>query len=134
MRALLLVLVVVGCSRSPAHGVGQDGAARASSSVSSSPSRGAPANGTGKTPPAGFVEAVVVGAGSVGPGHAVLLVDTGQRRAVPIFIGGTEGQSIELRLEREKPPRPLTHDLLDSALRELGARVHSARVVKLEDG
>ncbi|HEX6271389.1 MAG TPA: bifunctional nuclease family protein, partial [Polyangiaceae bacterium] len=44
------------------------------------------------------------------------------------------GRSIELRLEREKPPRPLTHDLLDSALRELGARVHSARVVKLEDG
>ena len=70
----------------------------------------------------------------MGAGHAVLLVDAEQRRAVPIFIGGTEGHSIELRLTGGKPPRPLTHDLFDSALTELGARVHSARVVKLEDG
>lgn len=70
----------------------------------------------------------------MGSGHAVLLVDAEQRRAVPIFIGGTEGHSIELRLTGGKPPRPLTHDLFDSALAELGARVHSARVVKLETG
>jgi len=57
-----------------------------------------------------------------------------QRRAVPIFVGGSEGHSIELRLTGAKPTRPLTHDLFDSALAELRARVHSARVVKLEGG
>jgi bifunctional DNase/RNase len=76
----------------------------------------------------------VAGAASLGAGHAVLLVDAEQRRAVPIFVGGSEGHSIELRLTGGKPPRPLTHDLFDSALAELKARVHSARVVKLEDG
>lgn len=76
----------------------------------------------------------MAGAAPIGAGHAVLLVDAEQRRAVPIFIGGSEGHSIELRLTGGKPPRPLTHDLFDSALAQLGARVHSARVVKLEGG
>ena len=80
------------------------------------------------------MEASVAGAAAMGAGHAVLLVDAEQRRAVPIFVGGSEGHSIELRLTGAKPTRPLTHDLFDSALAELRARVHSARVVKLEGG
>jgi bifunctional DNase/RNase len=84
--------------------------------------------------PEGFVEASVAGAAPIGAGHAVLLVDAEQRRAVPIFVGGSEGHSIELRLTGGKPTRPLTHDLFDSALAELRASVHSARVVKLEGG
>src|SRR5262249_29429298 len=48
--------------------------------------------------------------------------------ALPIFIGGTEGSSIDLRMKGEKPPRPLTHDLLDSILRELHASIVQVQV------
>lgn len=137
VRALLITaLVVLGCSRFSARA---DEKRRApaplvSASTASSTKSSTPANVPKARPPSGFVEATVAGAASLGAGHAVLLADAEQRRAVPIFIGGTEGHSIELRLTGGKAPRPLTHDLFDSALAELGARVHSARVEKLEGG
>jgi uncharacterized protein len=136
VRALLITaLVVLGCSRFSARADEKRRVpAPAVSSTVSQPKSSTPATAPKATPPSGFVEATVAGAASLGAGHAVLLVDAEQRRAVPIFIGGTEGHSIELRLTGGKAPRPLTHDLFDSALAELGARVHSARVEKLEGG
>lgn len=86
------------------------------------------------TPPDGFVGAAVIDAAPIGAGHAVLLVDEAQRRAIPIFVGGSEGLSIELRLAKQRYERPLTHDLFDKALGDLDARVHSARVVELRRG
>jgi bifunctional DNase/RNase len=80
------------------------------------------------------VRAAVVEAAPVGAGHAVLLVDEAQRSAIPIFVGGSEGLSIELRLTKQRYERPLTHDLFDKALSDLDARVHSARVVELKGG
>src|SRR5487761_2749542 len=53
-------------------------------------------------------------------GQAVLLVDAKQITVLPIFIGGTEALTIEMRLEGEKAARPLTHDLLSSLVHELG--------------
>jgi bifunctional DNase/RNase len=137
VRALLItVLVVSGCSRFSARAdeKRQAKAPRVSASAVSPPKSSTTANVQKAMPPSGFVEATVAGAASLGAGHAVLLVDAEERRAVPIFIGGTEGHSIELRLTGGKARRPLTHDLFDSALAELGARVHSARVEKLEGG
>lgn len=64
----------------------------------------------------------------------MLLVDEEQRRGIPIFVSGTEGLSIELRLAKQRYKRPLTHDLFERALTELDARVHSARVVELREG
>jgi bifunctional DNase/RNase len=93
-----------------------------------------PAGVPSAAPPPDFVRATVVGAPSVGAGHAVLLVDEEQRRGIPIFVSGTEGLSIELRLAKQRYKRPLTHDLFEQALTELDARVHSARVVELRDG
>jgi bifunctional DNase/RNase len=108
----------------------QSPAAKASSAAPKASSAGAPS----VVPPAGFVGATVIDAAPVGGGHAVLLVDDAQRRAIPIFVGGSEGLSIELRLAKQRYQRPLTHDLFDKALSDLDTRVHSARVVELKGG
>lgn len=50
---------------------------------------------------------------------------------LPIFIGGTEALSMDLRVKGDRYPRPLTHDLLDNALFALGSKVLQARVTKL---
>lgn len=53
----------------------------------------------------------IVGAGE---GAALLLFEPESERVLPIFIGGTEGLSIQLRMSGEHFQRPLTHDLLDA--------------------
>jgi len=42
----------------------------------------------------------------------VLLKDSLERRALPIYIGQDQAKAIISALEQHKPPRPLTHDLL----------------------
>jgi bifunctional DNase/RNase len=44
-------------------------------------------------------------------------------RSFPIVIGIVEIFAIDRRLKGIKPPRPMTHDLLDSVIEGLGARV-----------
>lgn len=46
----------------------------------------------------------------------VLLKDSGDRRALPIYIGQDQAKAIISALEKQTPPRPLTHDLLVSVL------------------
>ena len=41
----------------------------------------------------------------------VLLRDTEDRRALPIYIGQDQAKSIISALENQQAPRPLTHDL-----------------------
>ncbi len=41
----------------------------------------------------------------------VLLRDSGDRRALPIYIGQDQAKAIINALENQIPPRPLTHDL-----------------------
>ena len=62
-----------------------------------------------------------------------LLADPSEEVVVPIYIGGTEAASIHHRYEHTSASRPLTHDLFDSALHELGARVVRVQVDKLQD-
>jgi bifunctional DNase/RNase len=61
-------------------------------------------------------------------GNAVLLADEAEERIVPIFVGGTEGLSIELRLRTKRYQRPLTHDLLDSLVGKLGGELVKVQV------
>jgi len=82
--------------------------------------------------PAGFVEMTVLGVGRHGGDNAVMLVDAARRVFVPIFIGGTEALSIVLRHERRRFERPLTHDLLDAVLRELGGELLKVHVDALK--
>jgi bifunctional DNase/RNase len=46
--------------------------------------------------------------------YALILGEAGGKRRLPIIIGGFEAQAIAIELEKMKPARPLTHDLLKS--------------------
>ena len=51
----------------------------------------------------------------------VLLRDAERKIFVPIWIGPAEAVSIQMELDDKQPQRPMTHDLLTTVLRELGA-------------
>src|SRR6266404_9921528 len=63
-----------------------------------------------------------------GGGAAVVLIDSTRSKALPIVVGGTEALSIQLRLAKQHYPRPLTHDLMESILRELAGKVVRVQV------
>ena len=52
---------------------------------------------------------------------------------LPIWIGASEAESIAMRLQEVDAPRPLTHDLLTTAIDSLGAKVLSIIVTDLKD-
>ncbi len=56
------------------------------------------------------VAGIALDAGTRSP--IVLLKDSSERRALPIFIGQDQARAIISVLERQEPPRPLTHDLI----------------------
>lgn len=58
----------------------------------------------------------------------VLVSDAAETIALPIFIGGTEAMSIDLRLRGDKYTRPLTHDILSETIHELGGRAVQVQV------
>lgn len=55
-------------------------------------------------------------------------------RGVAIWIGAAEANAIGLALQGEEAPRPLTHDLLNAAIRSLGATVDQVAVVAMRSG
>jgi len=57
----------------------------------------------------------------------VILREPKSNRVLPIWIGQAEAWAIVLELRGEKPPRPLTHDLMRNMLEQLG--VHVVKVV-----
>ena len=88
-------------------------------------------DGADASAPRGYERVTVLKVVDVGEGQAVLLADARQVVILPIFVGGTEATTIELRLEGEKAPRPLTHDLLSSLVRELGGRPVRSQIDEL---
>jgi bifunctional DNase/RNase len=52
---------------------------------------------------------------------------------LPIWIGHAEALSIELQLQGKAFDRPLTHDLLRTAIESLGATVSKVAVTELRD-
>jgi bifunctional DNase/RNase len=55
--------------------------------------------------------------------RVVVLKDTNSDRYLPIWIGPCEADAITIELQEMPPQRPLTHDLLKTAIREMGGRV-----------
>ena len=53
----------------------------------------------------------------------VLTEDSGQRRRFSVLIGESEAQSIALKLNNAKSPRPLSHDLMNSIINMLEAKL-----------
>jgi bifunctional DNase/RNase len=138
--ALVLGLALAGCMTRPAR------PDRAPEPVVAAPPAAPPAAPTSpQGPPAptslGEVapppDYVRMHASEVVPAHeseAVLLLDDKETVAVPIFIGGSEATSIRLRLGKRRYPRPLTHDLFDQLLREVGGQLLKVQVDDLKDG
>lgn len=52
---------------------------------------------------------------------------------LPIWIGEIEAVAIQLRLARQLPPRPLTHDLLERVIKTVGAKVVKVHVEALRE-
>lgn len=146
--AIVVALLAVGsgCSKKGAEAQTEEPAELAAGSASSESSSGDPPASASADPdraqaeppgghgtPNGYVKMNVGGVTPTSAGEAVLLVDTLSNTAIPIFIGGTEALSIQLRLEKRAFVRPLTHDLYDATLERLGGHVESVRVDKLEN-
>ena len=63
----------------------------------------------------------------------VVLLDTGGRRILPIFIGPFEGWSMAVALVKHALPRPLTYDLAARLLEAAGAELIEVRVEALKE-
>ncbi len=53
----------------------------------------------------------------------IVLKERHGQRSFPIVIGIVEIFAIDRRLKGIKPPRPMTHDLLDGVIESLGAKI-----------
>ena len=54
-------------------------------------------------------------------------------RTFPILIGLYEASSIDRHVNRQETPRPLTHDLLVSAVEQLGGQFQDVIISELKD-
>jgi len=63
----------------------------------------------------------------------VLLRDPSGRRQVPIWIDQAQAQNILMALNGEKPPRPLSHDLMVSLIEAGGLSLERVIVHAIED-
>lgn len=81
-----------------------------------------------------FVEMKVRGVRQHRPGtFAVILQSPDREKILPIWIGRREAQAIQMRLSKARSPRPLTHELLESVITILGAKVVRVEVMGLRD-
>ncbi|MCB0877850.1 MAG: bifunctional nuclease family protein [Thermoleophilia bacterium] len=69
----------------------------------------------------------------VGKQPIVLLKTLAGNRFLPIWIGHPEAAAILMRLQDARPPRPATHDLMCTALEQLGAEVTQVAITDLRD-
>ena len=69
------------------------------------------------------------------PGNQRVVVLKGKEidRYLPIWVGQSEGDAIALTLRDQNPARPMTHDLMDSMIRGLGATVARVEVSAMSD-
>ncbi|MFN8019490.1 MAG: bifunctional nuclease family protein [Acidimicrobiales bacterium] len=65
---------------------------------------------------------------------ALLREVAGERRVLPIFIGAPEATAIAFALEEVATPRPMTHDLLQNVLDDLGVSLEKVTVTELHEG
>ncbi len=63
----------------------------------------------------------------------VLLKDSSDRRALPIYIGQDQAKAIISALEKQKPPRPLTHDLIFNILEVWEMQLERIIIHSLQD-
>lgn len=64
--------------------------------------------------------------------QVIVLKEKGGERIMPIVIGIMEVTAIKMKLSGIMPPRPMTHDLFHTAIKQLGAKVERIVITKLE--
>ena len=64
--------------------------------------------------------------------QVIVLKEKTGSRLLPIVIGILEATAIKMEISGYQPPRPLTHDLLNSTIHGLEANLKKIVVVKLE--
>ena len=64
--------------------------------------------------------------------QVVVLKEREGNRVLPIIIGISEVTAIKMKISGIHPPRPLTHDLLQSTIEQLGAKLVRVVINKLE--
>lgn len=69
----------------------------------------------------------------MGSHRVVILKDLESERFLPIWIGQAEAEAITIHLTNMRVARPLTHDLIVNAIRELGATVRYVVVNDLRE-
>ncbi len=65
--------------------------------------------------------------------RVVILKEKFSDRYLPIWVGQNEADAIAMKLQGVTVPRPLTHDLLQSVIKTLGAKVNFILVNDLKD-
>jgi len=63
----------------------------------------------------------------------IVLKEKAGVRVLPIIIGLSEASAIKLKISGFQPPRPLTHDLLQSTIENLEASIEKVIIDKLEE-
>lgn len=66
--------------------------------------------------------------------YAVVLGELNGMRRLPIVIGGFEAQAIAVALERMKPNRPLTHDLMKNFMLAFNIDLKEVIINDLQEG
>ena len=64
----------------------------------------------------------------------VLLKDGTERRALPIYINQDQAKAIIGALENQKPPRPLTHDLIVNVLESWDMTLERVIIHSIQEG
>ncbi len=62
----------------------------------------------------------------------VVLREKQGHRALFIWVGLSEATAISMHLENQRPPRPMTHDLIVSILREVQVQVERVRISDMQ--
>lgn len=63
----------------------------------------------------------------------LILKDSGAERYLPIYIGFFEAQAIALKMDNIPTPRPMTHDLINNLIKDLGIIVEKIVISDLKD-
>lgn len=82
--------------------------------------------------PEGFAPAYLENIAWTPAGPSMLLRDLEEPRYMTLSIGEAEARSLQLRKERRRFVRPLTHDLLDDMVERLGGQILRVQIDGLQ--
>ena len=66
--------------------------------------------------------------------YGLVLAEEGSMRRLMVIVGTPEAQAIAFKLQDIPPPRPLTHDLIQSLMQEFDLKLIETNIYKYKDG